>query len=173
MLHTFRREIILAALLALAACAPPPPSQPAVAPPPVNLSDRERAARDVHVDPAQAASLISEYRDAHGLGAVTPDPVLQGLAQAQADSMAAHNVLSHTVNGTLSARFDAAGLGQTFAVENVSAGYFSFPAALAGWRNSPEHNANLLSAKMKHLGIATAYAPGTRYLVFWALDMSN
>jgi uncharacterized protein YkwD len=173
MLHTFRREIILAALLALAACAPPPPSQPAAAPPPVNLSDRERAARDVHVDPAQAASLISEYRDAHGLGAVTPDPVLQGLAQAQADSMAAHNVLSHTVNGTLSARFDAAGLGQTFAVENVSAGYFSFPAALAGWRNSPEHNANLLSAKMKHLGIATAYAPGTRYLVFWALDMSN
>jgi uncharacterized protein YkwD len=172
MLPIFRRKIILAVLLMLAACAPPPPSQP-VATPPVNLSDRERAARDVHVDPAQAASLISEYRDAHGLSAVTPDPVLQGLAQAQADSMAAHNILSHTINGTLSARFDAAGLAQTTAVENVSAGYFSLPAALAGWRNSPEHNANLLSAKMKHLGIATAYAPGTRYLVFWALDMSN
>jgi uncharacterized protein YkwD len=168
----FRRKIVLAVLFALAACAPPPSSQP-VAAPPVNLSDRERAARDVHVDPAQAASLISEYRDAHGLSAVTPDPVLQGLAQAQADSMAAHNILSHTIDGTLSARFDAAGLGQTFAVENVSAGYFSLSAALAGWRNSPEHNANLLSAKMKHLGIATAYAPGTRYLVFWALDMSN
>jgi uncharacterized protein YkwD len=172
MLPIFRRKIILTALLMLAACAPPPPSQP-VASPPVNLSDRERAARDVHVDPAQAASLISQYRNARGFSTVTPDPVLQGLAQAQADSMATHNVLSHTINGTLSARFDAAGLGQTFAVENVSAGYFSFPAALAGWRNSPEHNANLLSAKMKHLGIATAYAPGTRYLVFWALDMSN
>ena len=84
MLPVFRRKIILAALLMLEACAPPPPSQP-VAAPPVNLSDRERAARDVHVDPAQAASLISEYRDAHGLSAVTPDPVLQGLAQAQAD----------------------------------------------------------------------------------------
>jgi uncharacterized protein YkwD len=168
----FRRKIVLAVLFALAACAPLPPSQP-VATPPVNLSDRERAARDVHVDPAQAASLISEYRDSHGLSAVTPDRVLQGLAQAQADSMAAHNILSHTIDGTLSARFDAAGLGQTFAVENVSAGYFSLSAALAGWRNSPEHNANLLSAKMKHLGIATAYAPGTRYLVFWALDMSN
>jgi uncharacterized protein YkwD len=169
--HIFCRKIVLAALLLLAACAPPP-SQP-VAEPPVNLSDRERAARDVRVDPAQAASLISQYRDMHGLAAVTPDPILQGLAQAQADSMAAHNVLSHTIDGTLSARFDAAGLAQTSAVENVSAGYFSLPAALAGWRNSPEHNANLLAAKMRHLGIATAYAPGTRYLVFWALDMSN
>ncbi len=168
--YIFRRKIALAALLALVACAPPPPP---IAAPPVNLSDRERAARDVHVDPAQAASLISQYRYAHGLGAVTPDPILQGLAQAQADSMAAHNVLSHTINGTLTVRFDAAGLAQTTAVENVSAGYFSLPAALAGWRNSPEHNANLLASKMRHLGIATAYAPGTRYLVFWALDMSN
>ncbi len=87
--------------------------------------------------------------------------------------MAAHNILSHTINGTLTARFDTAGLGRTFAVENVSAGYFSLDAVLAGWRNSPEHNANLLASKMPHLGIATAYAPGTRYLVFWALDMSN
>ncbi|MEI9916078.1 MAG: CAP domain-containing protein [Methylovirgula sp.] len=169
--HIFCRKIVLAALLVLAACAPPP--APLVAEPPVNLSDRERAARHVRVDPAQAASLISQYRNTRGLGAVAPDAVLQGLAQAQADSMAAHNVLSHTVDGALSARFDAAGLAQTTAVENVSAGYFSLPAALAGWRNSPEHNANLLASKMRRLGIATAYAPGTRYLVFWALDMSN
>ncbi len=121
MTYIFRRKIILVALFMLAACAPPPPPQPVVAPP-VNLSERERAARDVHVDPMQAAILISQYRDAHGLGGVTPDPVLQGLAQAQADSMAAHNVLSHTIDGSLTARFDAAGLGRTFAVENVSAG---------------------------------------------------
>ncbi len=129
--HIFSRKIAFAALFTLAACAPPP-SQP-VAEPPVNLTDRERAARDVRVDPAQAASLISQYRDTHGLGAVTPDPILQGLAQAQADSMAAHNVLSHTIDGTLSARFDAVGLAQTTAVENVSAGYFSYrPHSLAG-----------------------------------------
>jgi uncharacterized protein YkwD len=173
--HLFRRSIGLAALCLLAACAPPQPPQPTSAPPapPLSLSERERAARDVHVDPARAASLISQYRDAHGLGAVKPDPVLQQLAQAQADSMAAHNVLSHTINGTLSTRFDAVGLAETTAVENVSAGYFSLPAALAGWRASPEHNANLLASKMRRMGIATAYAPGTRYLLFWALDMSN
>lgn len=137
------------------------------------MSARERAASALHVDPAVAASMISQYRQAHGLGPVAPDPALQRLAQAQADAMAAHDVLSHTIAGTLTARFDAADLARATAVENVSAGYFSLPAALVGWRNSPPHNANLLSPKMRHLGIATAYAPGTRYLVFWALDMSD
>jgi uncharacterized protein YkwD len=175
----FRRKLlpptILATTLLLAACAsnvPQPPIAPPAAPP-LTMSARERAARQAHVDPADAASSISQYRQSHGLSAVTPDPVLQKLAQAQADSMAANNVLSHTIDGTLTQRFDAAHLAQATAVENVSAGYFSLPAALAGWRNSPGHNANLLSPKMRRLGIATAYAPGTRYLVFWALDMSN
>lgn len=171
MLHFLRREFALAISLLLAACATK------VAPPPVEapleMSAREKAARQVHVDPAVAASLISQYRQAHGLGTVTPDPVLQKLAQAQADAMAAHDILSHTIAGTLTERFAVADLARATAVENVSAGYFSLSAALGGWRDSPAHNANLLYPKMRHLGMATAYAPGTRYLIFWALDMSD
>ncbi|MGH6818394.1 MAG: CAP domain-containing protein [Methylovirgula sp.] len=172
MLHCLRRALVFAIGLLLAACAPKvPPPLPAA--PPTAVNARERAASQVHVDPAAAAVMISQYREAHALSAVTRDPTLQKLAEAQADAMAAHNVLSHTIAGTLTARFDAANLAQATAVENVSVGYFSLPAALAGWRNSPPHNANLLSPKMRRLGIATAYAPGTRYLVYWALDMSN
>lgn len=105
--------------------------------------------------------------------AVWPDPTLQKLAQAQANAMAAQNVLSHEVNGNLTARFDAAHLVQAAAVENVSAGYFSLADVMTGWRKSPPHNANLLNPAMRRFGIATAYAPGTRYKVYWALDMSN
>jgi uncharacterized protein YkwD len=172
MLHLRRRELVLTLGLLLASCAtkvaPPPPFEA-----PLERGAREQAASQVHVDPGAAASLISQYRQAHGLGAVTPDPTLQKLAQAQADAMAAHDILSHTIAGTLTQRFYAADLARATAVENVSAGYFSLLAALAGWRNSPAHNANLLYPKMRRLGIATAYAPGTRYLVFWALDMSD
>jgi uncharacterized protein YkwD len=168
---TFRVALIFVVGLPLAGCAPKVPLLPAA--PPNAMNARERAASRVHVDPAVAAAMISQYREAHALSAITPDPILQKLAQAQADAMAAHNILSHTIAGTLTARFDAANLAQATAVENVSAGYFSLPMAIAGWRNSPPHNANLLSPKMRRLGIATAYAPGTRYLVFWALDMSN
>ncbi|HLH12865.1 MAG TPA: CAP domain-containing protein [Methylovirgula sp.] len=172
--HVLRRELLFVLGLALAACSTEPAPTPAPPPaPPTNMSARERAASEVHVDPSAAADAISHYREEHGLSAVTPDPVLQKLAQAQADAMALHNVLSHTIAGTLTQRFDAADLADATAVENVSAGYFSLPAALAGWQNSPPHNANLLSPKMRRLGIATAYAPGTRYLVFWALDMSD
>jgi uncharacterized protein YkwD len=137
------------------------------------MSERDIAASKVHVDPIDAASLISQYRKDHGLCAVTPDPALQKLAQAQADAMAAHNLLTHDVDGTLTQRFDAAQLSQAAAVENVSAGYFSFAHVMNGWEQSPPHRANLLAPSTRRLGIATAFAPGTRYEVFWALDMSN
>lgn len=170
MSHVKHRALIVVTSLCLTACAEraaPPPA------PPMETSARERAASTVRVDPASAAAMISQYREAHALNAVTPDPTLQKLAQAQADAMAARNVLSHDIVGDLTQRFDAVHLARATAVENVSAGYFSLPAVMAGWCKSPPHNANLLAPKMRHLGIATAYAPGTRYLVYWALDMSN
>ena len=170
MSHAKHRALVVLTCFCLAACAErgAPPTAP-----PIEMSARERAASKVHVDPAAAAAMISQYRKTYALGAVTPDPTLQKLAQAQADAMAAHNVLSHDIDGDLTQRFDAAHLVRATAVENVSAGYFSLADVIAGWRKSPPHNANLLSPKMQHLGIATAYAPGTRYLVYWALDMSN
>jgi uncharacterized protein YkwD len=168
-----RYIILLAVVLTLAACgerpAPPAPETQR----PVDMTDRERAASQVHVDPAAAADMISRYRQEHGLSAVATDPALQKLAQTQANAMAARDLLSHEVDGTLVQRLKAANLGQLAAVENVSAGYFSLGDVMGGWRRSPPHNANLLDPPMRHLGIATAYAPGTRYKVYWALVMSD
>jgi uncharacterized protein YkwD len=170
MLNTIRRAVFLFTALLLAACAEthaPPPA------PPIDMSDRERAASEVHVDPAAAADLISNYRKSHALSAVAPDKALQAFAQAQANAMAAHDTLSHEVNGNLTQRLKAANLAQATAVENVSAGYFSLDHVVEGWRRSPQHDANLLDPPMRRMGIATAYAPGTRYKVYWALVMSN
>jgi uncharacterized protein YkwD len=164
------RALILAAPFLLAACAE---RQPAPTAPPIEMNARERAASQVHVDPVAAADVISQHRRDHALGTVQPDPVLQKFAQAQADAMAARDTLSHELNGDLKQRLDAAHLGQLTAVENVSAGYFSLPDVVAGWRRSPAHDANLLDPPMRRMGIATAYAPGTRYKVYWALVMSN
>jgi uncharacterized protein YkwD len=170
MQRSFLHFIVLVAGIALAGCAPerPPPSQTHV-----EMTDRERAASQVHVDPASAAEMISLYRQAHALGAVAPDPTLQKFAQAQADAMAAHDLLSHEINGNLVQRLNAAQLGQHGAVENVSAGYLSLADVMAGWRRSAMHDANLRDPMVRRLGIATAYAPGTRYKVYWALVMSD
>lgn len=162
------RWIFLVASLLLTACA-----EKQLHPLSSEMTPGERAASKVRVDPAAAADTISQYRREHALSAVQPDPILQNFAQAQANAMAARDLLSHEVDGNLTRRLEAANLRQRTAVENVSAGYFSLPDVMAGWYRSPGHNANLLDPEMRRMGIATAYAPGTRYKVYWALVMTN
>ena len=61
---------------------------------------------------------------------------------------------------------------ENVAVENVSAGYHTLAEAFSGWRDSPPHNANMLAKGMKRMGIASAYAPGAKYKVFWTLILA-
>ena len=124
-------------------------------------------------DQEQASALVSDYRKQHGLSAVTRDPKLQQVAQAQADAMASANLLSHTVGGSLPDRLAVVGRARGASVENVSAGYADFAKAFAGWQRSPPHNANLLFGPMRRIGVAGAAAPGSRYKTYWALVMTD
>lgn len=60
-------------------------------------------------------------------------------------------------------------LGYESADANLSAGYRTLAEAFSGWRDSPEHNAVMLAPGATRMGIATAYAPGSKYKVYWAL----
>jgi uncharacterized protein YkwD len=131
------------------------------------------AARPVAVDEAATAAWITAYRRSHGLSPVAVDPALQRVAQAQADAMATANQLSHTVAGTLPHRLGPIAAVRHAYIENVSAGYASMASALAGWQHSPGHDANLLFAPMRRVGIAAASAPDTRYGTFWSLVMTD
>ncbi len=135
--------------------------------------ERHSAVEPLKVDEAEARAAISSYRQAHGLSEVALDPALDRVAQRQAEAMAAANELSHTVAGDLADRLSAEDADRRAAVENVSAGYATFDAALGGWRRSLAHDANLLSGPMRRMGIAGASEPGTRYKTFWALVMTN
>ena len=44
--------------------------------------------------------------------------------------------------------------------------------AFSGWRDSPPHRANMLLKDATQMGIAAAYAPGSKYKVFWALILA-
>ena len=140
---------------------------------PVSTDTTGSISGPVAVDEATAQSLISDYRREHGLSPVAFDPVLQRVAQRQADAMASRNVLSHEVAGALPERLARGGADRRAAIENVSAGYGTLQTALGGWKRSPEHNANLLFSPMRRMGIAAASAPGTRYKTFWSLVMTN
>lgn len=159
-------SLLCALLPLLAACsAPEPNARPAFY--------ASLAAPDARVDLASAQSVLNGYRRTAGLGPVRVDPVLVRLAEEQVRAMAAADTVSHDVRGPLKDRLATAGLGSARAAENVSAGYHTVSDSFSGWRGSPSHDANMRLASATRMGLATAYAPGSKYRVFWTLIMAE
>jgi uncharacterized protein YkwD len=70
----------------------------------------------------------------------------------------------------LKAELSAKGLARTQV--NVSAGYRNLAEAFSGWRDSPQHDRVMKADGVSRLGIATAYAPGSKYQVYWTLILA-
>jgi len=132
---------------------------------------RSLASNDARIDPLTARDMISLYRRNSGLGALTLDEGLQRVAEAQARDMARSGDLA--ARGALGDRLAGAGIQTSAAVENVSAGYRTLAEAFSGWRDSAPHNARMLDRRVRRMGIATAYAPGAKYKVYWALVLAD
>src|SRR5580692_5301274 len=153
-----------AALLVGCAFNGPPPGQPSFY---IDL-----ASADATLDANAAQSMISGYRGNNGLGAVTIDPELMKLAADQARTMAARDKLDHDVGRPFQARIQSSGFDAGVAVENIGAGYHTLAEAFSGWRDSPPHRANMLNNRVTKMGIAAAYAPQSKYKVFWSLILA-
>jgi uncharacterized protein YkwD len=127
------------------------------------------ATRSAQVDTATARDMISAYRARNGAGPLRLDPALQKLAEAEAAAMAAADRPSRaqTVKNAVER------LGFESAEANLSAGYHTLAEAFSGWRDSPAHNAAMLAPGAQRMGIATAYAPGSKYKVYWALLLAQ
>jgi len=162
----FRKAAALLCALALAACGGEPLRTTALSP------QALRALAAVHVDPAGATAMLSAYRVSHGLGSVRLDPALNAMAQRQADAMVAANEMSHDAAGDFSSRLAAAGIDVPWAGENIGGGYYSTGEAMRGWRESPEHNANLLKPQATRFGIAIAKDARTSLRVYWAMEVA-
>jgi uncharacterized protein YkwD len=161
-----RAIIAIIALLALGGCAGEAPIEE-----PTMYADM--ASAGARLDSQAAATMISQYRQNNGLGAVAVDSDLMKLAEQQSQVMASRNKLDHDVKAPLAQRLNASGYPATQAVENVSAGYHTLAEAFSGWRDSPPHRANMLKNGVTKLGIAASYAPNTKYKVFWTLIMAS
>lgn len=125
------------------------------------------------LDTAMAASMISGYRTNNNLPAVTVDPELTRLAQAQTEIMAKRDKLGHDVGKPFVARLKASGYNAKGAAENISAGYRTLAEAFSGWRDSPPHRANMLLKGATRMGIAAVYTPSSKYKVYWTLILAE
>lgn len=117
--------------------------------------------------------IINQYRAQNGLGALTACTSLNRAAQGHSEDMRDQNYFSHTgLNG--SSPWDRAcdacyelGCGpMTAMAENIAAGNSSAQATFDQWKNSPGHNANMLGASFKMIGIGRATGGG-QYGVYW------
>ena len=120
-------------------------------------------------DAAQAAALISEYRRSRGLGPVSADGALNGAAEHQARAVAEAGRLSH---GAFASRMQTFKIGG-YSAENLSAGSDSVAGAIARWKSSPGHNANLLMPQARRIGLARADSPQHGYRHYWALVLAQ
>ncbi|MCC2096281.1 MAG: CAP domain-containing protein [Hyphomicrobiales bacterium] len=125
------------------------------------------------VDAAAARDMISIYRANRSLPRLRLDPALQRIAAAQVRAMAASGGADRRVRSGLRGLLAREKLSYRTAVQNVSSGYHTLPEAFAGWRQSKPHNANMLNRNVRRMGIATAYVPGTKYRVHWALVLAD
>ena len=157
--------LALAGLGGCAADRPPPAAEPGMY---ASMATAEAA-----LDTGAAASMISGYRANNGLIAVTIDPELMKLADAQARAMAAHDKMDHNVIRDFGERLKVAGYKSAVSAENIGAGYHTLAEAFSGWRDSPPHRRNMLLAGASRIGIAAAYAPNSKYRVYWALILAG
>ena len=146
------------AILGVAGCAEPQrQGQPAFY--------RDLGSASAQVDTEQARAMISAYRLNAGLGPLVLDPVLVEAARREATAMAGSDKPAQA--DAVEARL--ARDGQPGAEANLSAGYRRLAEAFSGWRDSPQHDRVMKAPNATRMGIASAYAAGSKYQVYWAL----
>ncbi len=123
------------------------------------------------------AGAINAYRLQNGLSALALNSTLGVLAQNHSRDMAANNNLSHTGSDgrTFEQRMQGSGLQYTVALENVASNNYPnyLDKALEGWKNSPDHNANLLNNQVTHMGLGWAISSsGVWYITFDAARLT-
>ena len=109
-----------------------------------NASDDERFA-------ARLAERVNQYRDRKGAAALSSDASLASIAHEHSAAMAAAKRLSHDGFESRIRRSR-----RSLCVENVGWNYRTPDDQLDGWQRSPEHDRNLLDARVKQMGIGVA-----------------
>jgi uncharacterized protein YkwD len=98
-------------------------------------------------------------RAAHDKVAVKAHSCVDKYAEKQAAWLASHRTLKHQNLGTV---LDACALSSVS--ENIAYGYPTGKSVVLAWMRSPGHRANLLSSKMRYIGVG---AVQDEYGVWW------
>jgi uncharacterized protein YkwD len=126
-------------------------------------------------DPQQATQLINSYRAQNGLPPLRLNPELSAAARAHSQDLSSNDRISHfgsDGSDTLE-RVRRAGYNPRLTAENVGTGQNSLQEVIEGWKNSRDHNANLLLADAEEMGMAMVHNPDTKFKTFWTMVLGS
>lgn len=126
-------------------------------------------------DPQQAAQIINSYRAQNGLPPLRLNPLLSQAAQAHSQDLSRNDRISHfgsDGSDTLE-RVRRTGYTPRLTAENVGTGQRSLQELINGWKNSHDHNDNLLLADAEEMGIAMVNNPDTKFKTFWTMVLGS
>lgn len=115
-------------------------------------------------------ALINNYRAQNGLGTLSLNTELTNASDWMSNDMAVNNYFSHTDSLGRDPFQRMADFGysyNTWKGENLAAGADTAQGAFDLWKNSPGHNANMLNANFKVIGIGRVYGAGSTYGWYW------
>lgn len=140
--------------------------------------DEEAIGETVEVssfDPQRAARLVNEYRAENGLLPLELNAELIQAARAHSQDLSENDRISHfgsDGSDTLE-RVRRTGYQPRLTAENVGTGQQTLDEVITGWKNSEDHNANLLLADAREMGIAMVHNPNTKFKTFWTMVLGS
>lgn len=125
---------------------------------------------------------VNEYRNKNGVSKLLLSDLLSDAAKKHSHDMVRYRFFGHVtaasdwfpVGASPWDRMAACGYGySTSKGENLAAGYALAASVVNGWAASPSHNANLLNANFKVVGIGTEEIPGAPGEFYWTADFGG
>jgi uncharacterized protein YkwD len=142
------------------------------------------AAQAVSYDAQEAAfvSLLNSYRVSQGLQPLLVSDMISEACDRHNSDMGKYDFFDHYTQGsdwfavgaTPWDRMAASGYNfSTYKGENIAAGYSTAATVFQAWKNSSGHNANMLGANFKVLGVSLVYVSGSHYGYYWTTDFGG
>jgi len=117
---------------------------------------------------------LNQIRREHGISSVIMHRQLQHVALYQAELMAKHGKLKHSVGfgKGLRARLHKGGV-HAMAAENIAAGQRNYEQAFSAWLRSSGHRRNMLDPDFAYYGLASATSDRRPHYPYWVLVLSR
>ncbi len=136
-----------------------------------------------NTEEAEFVRLLNDYRASNGLDRLLVSDKLSEAAKRHCSDMAKYHFFDHYTTGGSDwfpvgsspwHRMAVCGYDyQTTKGENLAVGLRTAAEAFEGWKNSPSHNANMLSPDFKVIGVAYLHANGADFDCYWTTDFGR